>query len=130
MVPSSSLAATLPNLDSADRILRAAETLFAKHGFGAVSMSAIARRAGVSKANVFHHFATKQALYLAVLTAACRESRGLLEDIVQRSGDSAQHLREFLAGRFAALQEHGCMSRLFLRELLENATGRSQELAR
>ena len=72
MVPSSSLAATLPNLDSADRILRAAETLFAKHGFGAVSMSAIARRAGVSKANVFHHFATKQALYLAVLTAACR----------------------------------------------------------
>lgn len=129
MVPSSSLAATPPNLDSADRILRAAETLFAKHGFGAVSMSTIARRAGVSKANVFHHFATKQALYLAVLTAACRESRGLLEDIVQRSGDSAQHLREFLAGHFAALQEHGCMSRLFLRELLENATGRSQELA-
>ncbi|HWR87919.1 MAG TPA: helix-turn-helix domain-containing protein, partial [Acidiferrobacterales bacterium] len=67
--------------DAVDRILVVAETLFAEHGFDAVSMNAIAEAAGVSKANVFHHFTCKNDLYIAVLRNACRDSTQHLDDL-------------------------------------------------
>src|SRR4030065_1687382 len=67
--------------DTVERILATAESLFAEHGFDAVSMNAIAEAAGVSKANVFHHFISKNDLYLAVLRNACRDSAQHLDDL-------------------------------------------------
>ncbi|HEV8678438.1 MAG TPA: TetR/AcrR family transcriptional regulator [Stellaceae bacterium] len=47
----------------AETILAAAERAFLASGFGAVTMDAIAREAGVSKATVYAHFAGKEALF-------------------------------------------------------------------
>jgi AcrR family transcriptional regulator len=51
----------------AEAVLAAAEGAFLAHGFGAVSMDAIAREAGVSKATVYAHFANKEELFGAVI---------------------------------------------------------------
>ncbi|HVC56722.1 MAG TPA: TetR/AcrR family transcriptional regulator [Stellaceae bacterium] len=51
----------------ADAILAAAEHAFLAAGFGAVTMDAIARQAGVSKATVYAHFAGKEELFGAVV---------------------------------------------------------------
>jgi len=51
----------------AEAILAAAETAFLAAGFGAVSMDAVARRAGVSKATVYAHFIRKEDLFGAVV---------------------------------------------------------------
>jgi len=51
----------------AEAILAAAERAFLAGGFGAVSMDAIARAAGVSKATVYAHFAGKEELFGAVV---------------------------------------------------------------
>lgn len=51
----------------ADQILAAARREFLASGFGAVSMDAIARQAGVSKATVYAHFAGKEELFGAVI---------------------------------------------------------------
>jgi TetR/AcrR family transcriptional regulator, mexJK operon transcriptional repressor len=51
----------------AESILAAAQRNFLAHGFGAVSMDAIARDAGVSKATVYAHFASKEELFGAVV---------------------------------------------------------------
>ena len=51
----------------AESILSAAERAFLAHGFGAVSMDAIAREAGASKATVYAHFAGKEELFGAVI---------------------------------------------------------------
>jgi TetR/AcrR family transcriptional repressor of mexJK operon len=48
-------------------ILRAARHAFLAGGFGAVSMDAIAREAAVSKATVYAHFTSKEALFGAVV---------------------------------------------------------------
>jgi len=48
-------------------ILGAARREFLASGFGAVSMDAIAREAGVSKATVYAHFAGKEELFGAVV---------------------------------------------------------------
>jgi AcrR family transcriptional regulator len=55
-----------------ERVLRAAQQLFTNEGLG-VSLDEIARHAGVGPGTVHRHFATKEALYLAVATDQIRE---------------------------------------------------------
>ena len=59
-----------PCVDAVDRVLIAAEDLFATCGYDAVSISAIAERANVSKANIFHHFQSKRSLY--IIKSSCQ----------------------------------------------------------
>jgi TetR/AcrR family transcriptional repressor of mexJK operon len=54
-------------------ILNASRELFLSDGFAVVSMDAIAKRAGVSKATVYSHFEDKNALFRAVLTAETKD---------------------------------------------------------
>lgn len=50
-----------------EAVLAAAERAFLAAGFGAVTMDAIAREAGVSKATVYAHYAGKEELFGAVV---------------------------------------------------------------
>jgi AcrR family transcriptional regulator len=56
------------------RILQAAVRLFAQSGFNGVSISDVAASALVVKSAIYHHFSSKEALYLAVLDETCRLS--------------------------------------------------------
>src|SRR5271165_4750911 len=60
-----------PAASKAESILAAAKRSFLAAGFGAVSMDAIAREAGVSKATVYAHFAGKEELFGAVIAREC-----------------------------------------------------------
>ena len=51
----------------AEAVLAAAERAFLAGGFGAVTMDAIAREAGVSKATVYAHYSSKEELFGAVI---------------------------------------------------------------
>ncbi len=55
----------------AESILAAASRTFLAKGFGAVSMDAVAREAGVSKATVYAHFAGKEELFGAMVGRVC-----------------------------------------------------------
>ena len=57
-------------------ILRGARRAFLAGGFGAVSMDAIAREAGVSKATVYAHFGSKEDLFGAVVADVAEERFG------------------------------------------------------
>lgn len=52
-------------------ILEAAANLFLQHGYGAVSMDAIAKEAGVSKATLYAHFDGKDALFSTLVRMEC-----------------------------------------------------------
>ena len=54
-------------------VLNAAASLFMAHGYGAVSMDAIARAAGVSKATLYAHFNSKDQLFATIIGDACQE---------------------------------------------------------
>jgi TetR/AcrR family transcriptional repressor of mexJK operon len=78
-------------------IMQAAKALFLEHGFGAVSMDQIAKKAGVSKATVYAHFTSKEKLFAEMVFAACASEwngeipgltsesdiRGILEDVLR-----------------------------------------------
>ena len=51
----------------AEAVLAAAERAFLAGGFGAVTMDAVAREAGVSKATVYAHYGSKEELFGAVV---------------------------------------------------------------
>jgi len=62
----------------AERITAAARQLFLTRGYGEASMDAVARAAGVSKATVYAHFASKEELFSAIIAAECRLHARLL----------------------------------------------------
>ncbi len=61
-VPISSAAPT-----TAERILDAAEDLFAQKGYSATSLGDVADRVGIRSPSLYNHFRNKEALYQAVL---------------------------------------------------------------
>ena len=61
-------------------ILDAAATLFIARGYGAVSMDAVAREAGVSKATLYAHFGAKDRLFAAIIQAGCTAMRDALPE--------------------------------------------------
>ena len=64
------------------RVLDAALTEFAAHGFRGASVDAIARRARVNKAMIYYHFDNKVALYVEIL-------QGIFSPIADRTAEVA-----------------------------------------
>src|SRR5271154_2735736 len=62
-----SKAAVIAPTEKAESILAAAQRTFLAGGFGAVSMDAIAREAGASKATLYAYFSSKEELFGAVV---------------------------------------------------------------
>ena len=115
--------------DAVSRILMAAAELFAKHGFDHVSMNAVAEAAGVSKANIFHHFKSKDELYLQSLRQACDSSRSSLDAMAEGRGDAWQRIQRFVDEHLQQMLSNSQDSRLILREVVENRPGGAQRLA-
>jgi AcrR family transcriptional regulator len=53
--------------ETRSQIINSAIKMFAAHGFTAASVDMICKEAGVSKGAFYHHFESKQALFLALL---------------------------------------------------------------
>ncbi len=80
-----------PPLSARERILTAAYELFSRRGIRAVGTDEVIERAGVARATLYRHFATKDDLVLAVLQR--REevwTHGLIEDQSRRRGDTPE----------------------------------------
>lgn len=110
-------------------ILRAAKDLFAKRGYDAVSMAAIAARAGVSKANIFHHFDNKEGLYFAVIRTAVDRATVHFQRAVALEAEPAVRVESAIRGSLSVLFEDAERARLIFREVLESGASRGEALA-
>lgn len=70
-------------MDSKDKILNAALTLFIKEGFHGTSTAKIAKEAGVSNGTLFHHFKTKEAL---ISTLYLKTKEGYRDYLLEHMG--------------------------------------------
>ena len=114
----------------AKAILDAATELFAEEGFEAVSVASIAAHAGVCKANVFHHFASKEALYLAVMRGASAEHADYAEQLHQAAGSSADKVRKLIEFELRHMLDNAPRTRLMLRESSNDEHLQARMLAR
>ena len=76
-------------------VLDAAASLFMAHGYGAVSMDAVARAAGVSKATLYAHFSSKDQLFATIIGDACRQKIALGELLPSDATDIRAALTAF-----------------------------------
>jgi TetR/AcrR family transcriptional regulator len=97
-------------------ILDAAVQLFSDCGYDGVSMRQIAEAAAVSKANIYHHFASKEELYLAILNGSAQKLSEIVEDLAEGEGDFQQRLRVFVRAHHDHLFANETALRLVLRE--------------
>jgi AcrR family transcriptional regulator len=86
--------------ETKERILDAAERLFAAHGFAGTSLRAVTKEAGVNLAAVHYHFGTKEDLLRAVLSRIVipvnRERLEMLEQVEAAAGDEPPSLEGIL----------------------------------
>ncbi len=67
--------------DRRTEILERATEAFVTHGFAGTSMADLARAVGIQKASLYHHFASKQVLFVACVTEGYEGSVRRLEAI-------------------------------------------------
>lgn len=97
-----------------DRILAAAEELFAERGFEATPISRIADRAGVPKGLVHYYFTRKPDLLEALVERLPDEHVAMADVVV--SGDVLESLRRLVARLDATLESSAVLSHLLWRE--------------
>jgi AcrR family transcriptional regulator len=105
-------------LGTVERLLEAAERSFAEHGFDGARLSDIAEAVGISRPSLLYHFASKDALYAAVVrTALLRLGEALSfavdgrDDFPTRWVRAVEHFVEFVDARPA-------LAKIILREVL------------
>jgi TetR/AcrR family transcriptional regulator len=114
----------------AQSILEAALALFSDVGFDGASIADIAEKAGVCKANVFHHFASKEELYAAVIRSATAAHADYAEELFRAPGSSADKVRRLVDFEIHHMLAHRQRTRLLLRETSDGNHVRGRRLAR
>jgi TetR/AcrR family transcriptional regulator len=102
------------------RILKAAEEVFATAGFAGARTAAIARRAGVPKANLHYYFGTKEALYRRLLETILAVWLGM-GDSIRPEADPAQAFAAYIAAKVEHSRRRPYASKVFANEMLHGA---------
>lgn len=96
-----------PPTPTRERILRAADQLAAETGLAAVSLDAIAARAGVSKGGLLYHFPSKARLMQALVEDHMALLDANLRAAAETAGPNAV-IHCFLDHFLQERREHGC----------------------
>ena len=102
------------------RILGAAEKVFARAGFNGATMAAIAEAAGLPKANLHYYFGSKPELYRELLAGTLRDWLVPMDGLVP-DADPRQALATYIAAKRAMSAARPDASRVFANELLHGA---------
>lgn len=111
----------MPQAPSVARILAEAERRFAAGGYGATSLSSIARAAGLGNAGLLHHFPSKAALYRAVLEDVGADMDRRIGEALAESSDPGERLRALARVLVELGVERPTALRLVLHEFLDDS---------
>lgn len=103
-----------------ERILSAAEKVFARAGFNGATMAAIAEGAELPKANLHYYFGSKHDLYREVLAGTLRDWLVPM-DVMTAEAEPAEALTSYIRAKMAMSAERPDASRVFANELLHGA---------
>lgn len=114
-------------IDRRAAILTIATASFLEHGYSATSMSAIAASVGGSKATLWNHFPSKEALFAAVLDEATSAYRARISCLLDGDDDLQTTLRRFCISFLERVTSPEAIS---LHRLVYAEAGRFPEMGR
>lgn len=106
-----------------DSLLDAAGAVLEADGLEALSLREVARRAGVSTAAPYHHFADKQALLVALATDGFDELEAALTRATKRSTTARARLQAVASGYLRFAKQRPALYQLMFSPLLAGARG-------
>src|SRR6266545_6317126 len=83
-------------------ILRASRRLFGERGFAATTIDDVASAARVAKGAIYHHFATKEALFEAVFDQVSEELLAQVDRVARSEKDALAAMAKGTQAYFAA----------------------------
>lgn len=98
--------AEAPPSDRVQELLNIGSRLFAEKGYEATSMRDIANAAGVSKALLYHHFASKDDIYARISLSATQDLNSYVASCIPAEGTSAEKVRAFMIGAARFFADH------------------------
>ena len=101
-------------------LLEAAERVFAEQGFAGATTAAIARSAGVPKANLHYYFATKEGLYRAVIERTLNTWLDAASSF-DASEDACEALSAYISAKMELAREMPLASRIWSAEIMRGA---------
>lgn len=107
-------------LDTAAKILRAAEEEFMEKGYGNAKMMAIAARAGVSHSMLHYYYRSKEKLFQMVFDEKAQLIVGILEGIHSKEFDLKDVIAQFVRNQFNLLMENDRFVWFIINELIHN----------
>lgn len=107
-------------LDTAAKILRAAEEEFMEKGYGNAKMMAIAARAGVSHSMLHYYYRSKEKLFQMVFDEKAQLIVGILEGIHGKGFDLKDVIAQFVRNQFNLLMENDRFVWFIIDELIHN----------
>lgn len=116
------------NLEARRKILAAAHGLFYRNGFRGTSMDDVACAAGMSKANVFHYYPTKDALGLAVFDHAAADMKIKLAELFMRRRDPIRAVARMFDEAAGFLRQNGCSGGCFFGNLAQELSDHNEPI--
>ena len=107
-------------LRNEERILDAAQEVFATYGYHGATIDEVADRAGISKPNLHYYFKRKRDLYLAVLRRTLEIWLVPLGEL-DRTGDPAVEIGNYIAQKVQLSRRFPAASRVFANEIVQGA---------
>lgn len=107
-------------LRNEERILDAAQEVFATYGYQGATIDEVADRAGISKPNLHYYFKRKRDLYLAVLRRTLEIWLVPLREL-DRNGDPAVEIGNYIAHKVQLSRRFPAASRVFANEIVQGA---------
>ena len=107
-------------LRNEERILDAAQEVFATYGYQGATIDEVANRAGISKPNLHYYFKRKRDLYLAVLRRTLEIWLVPLREL-DRTGDPAVEIGNYIAQKVQLSRRYPAASRVFANEIVQGA---------
>ncbi|MGA2012017.1 MAG: helix-turn-helix domain-containing protein [Solirubrobacteraceae bacterium] len=103
-----------------ERLLEAAAAEFAQRGYTGASSESISRRAAMSKATFYEHFANKEECILALFDAGAQALRAAMADAAAgvAAGDAHERMRAGTRAFLGALAEHPDFAQTLLVEII------------
>ncbi len=103
-----------------ERLLRAAAREFAERGYAGASSESISRRAGMSKATFYEHFANKEECMLALFDMGAELVQDAMAEAARNApvGDARERLRAGTRAFLGALAEHPEFAQTLLVEII------------
>lgn len=87
-------------------LLEIGARIFAEKGYDATSMRDISTAAGVSKALLYHHFASKDAIYAQIAFDSTQHLNRFVEARIPADGSAAEKVRAFMVATASFFSQH------------------------